>query len=74
MAASLLAEVRKHGLRENNYPEKIGFDLCPELFDARVFDGRDVAIPRVVHKNIKFTEGLFCKALDTLQKWSTRGI
>ena len=58
MAASLLTEVRKHGLREDNNPEKIGLDLCPDLFDARVFDGRDVAIPRVIHKDIKFAEGL----------------
>jgi len=67
MAASLLTGVRKHGLREDNDPEKIRLDSCPELLDARVFDGRDVAIPRVVHKNIKFAEGLFCKASDTLQ-------
>jgi hypothetical protein len=39
-----LAKVRKSGLRHDDRPEEIRFDLCAKIRHRRVFDGREIAV------------------------------
>jgi len=59
-----LAKVRKSGLRHDDRPEEIRFDLCAKIRHLRVFDGREIAVSCVVDNNLQRAKGadrrLYC--------------
>src|SRR6266851_2306646 len=52
-----LAKVRKSGLRHDDRPEEIRFDLCAKIRHRRVFDGREIAVSCVVDNNLQRAKG-----------------
>src|SRR3984893_1188571 len=49
----LFAKIPKSCLRHNNRSKEVRFDLCPEFRSRRVFDGRKIAISRIVNDHIQ---------------------